>query len=521
MNWAKEVALKIIEQRPNEEVYTIASGISPSGFIHIGNFREVATPYLIVKELKKLGKKVRYILSFDDFDRFRKVPGGIDPSYEQYIGLPYSAIPSPFDDGTYADYFEKRLTKELEAMDVEVEYIYQTIEYQKGRYKEHIKKAIDNKDKIFDILDEYRTQDAQPGEKEKYYPISIYCDVCGKDSTKITRYDQKNGDIDYVCACGHERTINIDTAKNIKLQWKVDWPMRWMVENVSFEQAGVDHNSANSSRPVSERVAKEIYNFEPPINITYNFIGIKGGGAKMSSSAGNVLTLTDLLKVYDKHLIWWFYAKYDPMSRFDIAFDSDVIRYYGEFDRWVKMYFEGKIDEKNKGIIESTGVTLEYLNNPSFNYMATFLPMVNYDIELLKELLRKENIDCESANFDSRLELTRHWVENYGTDHQVKLIDEPNEEIINSLNQMEKSWLEKTIQILNHNYSSSDDLQTDLYAVVKNDITDPDEIKIAQKRYFNILYQILLGSDKGPKMGLFLMALPKEQIISRITLKKN
>lgn len=82
MNWAKEVAMRIIEERPNEEVYTVASGVSPSGFVHIGNFREIATPYLVAKELKKLGKKVRYILSFDEFDRFRKVPGNIDPSYE-------------------------------------------------------------------------------------------------------------------------------------------------------------------------------------------------------------------------------------------------------------------------------------------------------------------------------------------------------------------------------------------------------------------------------------------------------
>ena len=96
MNWAREVALKIIEERPNEEVYTVASGVSPSGFVHIGNFREIATPYLVAKELKKLGKKVRYILSFDEFDRFRKVPGNIDPSYEKYIGMPYTDIPSPF-----------------------------------------------------------------------------------------------------------------------------------------------------------------------------------------------------------------------------------------------------------------------------------------------------------------------------------------------------------------------------------------------------------------------------------------
>ena len=119
MNWARDVALRIIEERPNEEIYTLASGVSPSGFVHIGNFREIATPYLIAEELKRMGKNVRFILSFDDFDRFRKVPGNIDSSYSKYIGMPYTFIPSPFSDGeSYGAYMENRFLNELSAMGV-------------------------------------------------------------------------------------------------------------------------------------------------------------------------------------------------------------------------------------------------------------------------------------------------------------------------------------------------------------------------------------------------------------------
>lgn len=74
MNWAQEEAKKIIEKYPNKDEYVIASGVSPSGFIHIGNFREIVTTFFVGKELENLGKKVKFILSFDDFDRFRKVP---------------------------------------------------------------------------------------------------------------------------------------------------------------------------------------------------------------------------------------------------------------------------------------------------------------------------------------------------------------------------------------------------------------------------------------------------------------
>ena len=515
MSWAKEVALRVIKERPNEEVYTVASGVSPSGFVHIGNFREIATPYLVAKELKKLGKKVRYILSFDEFDRFRKVPGNIDPSYSKYIGMPYTDIPSPFTENeSYAQFMENRFLNELKAMDVEVECIYQAKEYRSGRYNKYIKMAMDNKDKIFNIIDDFRTQDSTEEERENYYPISVYCSKCKKDSTKITSYNSETGEVEYTCECGHHDILNINNADNVKLQWKVDWPMRWMVEKVTFETGGEDHSAANGSKAVSERVAKEIYNYEPPVYIPYNFIGIKGGGAKMSSSKGNVLTLTDLLKVYDKNIIWWFYARFDHMHAFDIALDNDVIRYYSEFDRWVKLYFNGNIDEKNKEIIDLTDVKENYLKNPNFSYLATFLPIVNFDIDLLKKLLGKENIDVNTEEFKSRLELAKYWVNNYGSDYQVNLLSERNDEYYNTLTDIEKEWLEKTKVLLDDDFSTTDELQTALYSVVKDGILADKELKQTQKRYFQIIYNMLLGLDQGPKLGLFLMAIGKNKIKS-------
>ena len=513
MNWTKEVALKIIEERPNEEIYTVASGVSPSGFVHIGNFREIATPYLVAKELKKLGKKVRYILSFDEFDRFRKVPGNIDPSYDKYIGMPYTEIPSPFTENeSYATYMENRFLNELKAMDVEVECIHQAKEYQSGRYNKYIKVAMDNRDKIFNIIDDFRTQDSTEEERKNYYPISIYCLHCRKDSTKILNYNSKTGEVEYSCACGHNSKLNISNANNVKLQWKVDWPMRWMIEHVTFESGGIDHSASNGSKAVSERIAREIFNYEPPVYIPYNFIGVKGGGAKMSSSTGNVLTITDLLKVYDKNIIWWFYAKYDNMHAFDIALDNDVIRYYSEFDRWVKLYFNGNIDDKNKSILDLTNVKKEYLKNPNFSYLAIFLPIVNFDIGLLKELLSKEDIDVSSEQFNKRLELATNWVKEYGSDYQLNLLKQRNDVFYNSINDLEKEWLNKTIKLLDCQFDTTNDLQTALYDVVKDDILVDKELKQAQKRYFQILYNLLLGQDQGPKLGLFLMAIDKEKI---------
>ena len=516
--WANDVAQKIIKERPNEKVYTIASGVSPSGFVHIGNFREIVTPYFVAKALKKLGKNVRFILSIDNYDRFRKVPFGFPEEYAKYIGKPYVDIPSPYSENeSYAEFFQNRFLGEIKKMGIEVECIFQADEYRKGRYNEKIKLALDKRREIFDIIDAFRTQDAEEGERENFYPISVYCAKCGKETKKILNYDEKTGDITYSCKCSHTEKINVKTARNLKLQWKVDWPMRWQVENVTFESGGMDHSTSGGSHDVAERISKEIFGYKPPVYEPYNFIGIKGGGAKMSSSKGRVLTLTDLLNVYDRHLILWFYAKYKPMQSFNLAFDNDVIRFYSEYDRMVKAYFNGKLDAGNSEILSYTDVEEDYLNYPNFSYLATFLPIVNFNEEMLANLMKKENADPNSSFYKERLKRAKFWVENYGAEYQVNLLTEKNTEFYNTLSSEEKSWVKKTLSLLDRDYATSDDLQTALYEVVKYLNLEPQELKKTQKRYFEILYNLLLGKDQGPKLGIFLMAVGKEKLTNLFT----
>ena len=111
MHWSDEVAAKIIARRPDKEEYVCAAGISPSGSIHIGNFRDIATSYFVVKALERAGKKARLLFSWDEFDRLRKVPKNVSAvrdDFEQYVGFPYVDVPDPFDSGakSYAAYFE-------------------------------------------------------------------------------------------------------------------------------------------------------------------------------------------------------------------------------------------------------------------------------------------------------------------------------------------------------------------------------------------------------------------------------
>ncbi|MBQ2946616.1 MAG: lysine--tRNA ligase [Bacilli bacterium] len=521
MNWALEEAKKLVEKHPEKEEFVIASGVSPSGFIHIGNFREIVTTFFVGKELENLGKKVRFILSFDDFDRFRKVPKGMPESYSKYIGMPYTSIPSPFSENkTYAKEMEDIFVSELNRLGINPETISQTEQYKSGRYDDKIKLAMEQRKKIFDIMANYKTQEFTEEDRNNYYPISLYCEECGKDSTTILNYNDVTGDVEYKCTCGHHHIQNINKCGNIKLQWKIDWPMRWQKEGVIFEPGGRDHSAENGSYAVSKEISKRIFEYEAPSYVAYDFIGIKGANGKMASSTGNVLTLTDLLSVYDKNIILWFYAKNRPNHQFNIALDEDVLRFYTEYDRMVKAYFEGKLDDKNSSIISLTGVTSGYVNNPNFGYIANFLPMVSYKEEALAKLLSKENIDCSTLYFKNRLLRATNWLEKYNNS-KIKVLDEFNQEYYETLSDEEKEWLEKTLVVLQNEYETTQDLQTDLYAIVKNGIEDSKELKNKQRRYFQIIYNLIIGKDNGPKMGLLLSAMDYEVVKSKLQKSKE
>ncbi len=137
IHWADDAAKRIIKVKGDKEIYTLAAGITPSGIVHIGNFRELITVELVKRALEKRGKKVRFIFSWDDYDVFRKVPANLPPDkraiFPKWLGKSISAIPDPFtEEKSYAAYFEKKLENSLEKVKVCPEFLYQSEKSQQG-----------------------------------------------------------------------------------------------------------------------------------------------------------------------------------------------------------------------------------------------------------------------------------------------------------------------------------------------------------------------------------------------------
>lgn len=524
LTWAENIAKQIIARRPDKEEYVCAAGISPSGSIHIGNFRDIATSYFVVQALRGLGKKAKLLFSWDEYDRLRKIPvnvSAVRDDMEQYVGKPYCDVPNPFgnerDSATYAEYFEKEFMESIGAFGIEMDYRYQSQMYRSGKYTDLILKAIAKRKEIFDVLDRHRTQTATEEERNNFFPVSIYCDCCGKDTTKIVSISDDNTVAEYECACGHHGTFDFKENHNCKLNWKVDWPMRWLYEGVDFEPGGKDHATAHGSYDTSKDVSKEIFGYEPPLFQGYEFIGIRGTTGKMSGSSGLNMTPGTLLKIYQPEVLLWLYAKTEPMKAFDLCFDEGILRQYGEFDRMLTKYLDGTADDVVKGIMESCLIEGRQVQPVPMSLLVQMGSVVNFNVELLETVLRKNETPYTYDQFKDRLERAKYWLEVCAPDQVYRLRTWRNWEVYNTLTDEQKA----EIGLLHKNLSAQDydldQLNTMIYAVPMEvrdnaEMTDKEKKKV-QMPFFKNVYRLLLDREQGPRLYLFLDALDKSDYL--------
>ena len=331
-HWADHAARRVVAFWGARDSYTVASGITPSGTVHIGNFREVITVDVVARALRGLGHNVRFIYSWDDFDTFRKVPKNL-PNQEmltEQLRRPISRVPDPRGVAkSYAGFGIMAFEKELAAVGIVPEFIYQHERYASGVYADQIKFVLENREKIVAILNEHRSEPLLP----TWLPTAIYCEKCDRDTMEYERYPG-GWDYAYKCStCHHEAITDIRKTHNLKLNWRTDWPMRWAFEKVDFEPGGKDHSSEGGSFDTGKKIVKEIWGREPPVYQQYDFVMIKGGTGKMSSSSGELFTVAQALEVYPPQILRWIFAGHRPNHDFSLAFDADVIKTYDEFDR--------------------------------------------------------------------------------------------------------------------------------------------------------------------------------------------
>jgi lysyl-tRNA synthetase class 1 len=256
-HWADINAAKILREKGEKEQYVCASGITPSGTVHIGNFREIISVDLIVRALRDLGKKVRFIYSWDDYDVFRKVPKNMPQPeiLEKYLRQPITLVPDTRGVAeNYAQANEQELEKLLPLVGIQPEYIYQAQMYRASKYAEGIKTSLEKEAVIREILNEHRSCDLA----EDWWPISVFSNKDNKDTAVVTDWDGQYR-ITYKSEDGSVETVDLRATKAVKLPWRLDWPMRWVYEGVDFEPAGKDHHSEGGSFTTAKTLVEKVY----------------------------------------------------------------------------------------------------------------------------------------------------------------------------------------------------------------------------------------------------------------------
>ena len=520
MHWAEKIADELIAKNPDKEEFVCAGGISPSGSVHIGNFRDIATPYFVVLALRKRGKKAKLLFSWDEFDRLRKVPSNIAkiaPDFDKYLGMPYAMIPDPYGKySSYAEYNEKEFEESLKELGVNVDLMrYQCKEYTSGKYVKGVLFAMHHRKEIYDILMKYKTQDSDEGVRETYYPVNVYCSGCKKDTTKIISYNEETEDITYKCmTCGKEETVNLKSYFMVKLVWKVDWPMRWGVEGVDFEPGGIDHAAASGSYVVAKDIAENLMGIKAPMFQGYGWLSIAGLG-DMHSSTGKNITPATVLRVYEPDMIRWLFAKYEPEAAFAFNFDDTIIRHYSEFDKGLESVKNGTADEFNKSVYGFCMIDgIEAKSKVPFGVLASVATIVDFNPQSVREMLNKIGVEFDENRDEERLLRVKNWITEHMPSKLYKLLDNKNEVFYNTCDDEEKDAVKKLYGYVNSTAEIKEaEVQQYLYSVINKTELSKKENTVRQQKFFKVFYNVLFGTDMGPRLYLFLSAIDKNKYI--------
>jgi len=504
-HWADQVATSIIKERSNKKEYVVATGVTPSGTLHLGNFRELITGDFIVRALKKKGKKAVHYHYWDDYDVFRKIPSNMPKQdiLKEYLRKALIYVPDIVDGKhkNYPEHNEKETEQYLPWVDVKPKVLKQSELYQKCAYAEEIKTALEKVGAIKKIFNKYREEEL----KEDWLPISVYCEKCHLEAKRIIH----NGgySLSYECNCGNKDTIDFRKKGLVKLKWRVQWPAWWHLMKVDFESAGKDHFASGGSIDTGREIQKEIYGTEPPLGFGFGWISVKGG-KQFSSSKGVIITLKDVLEIYEPGIVRFLFAGSRPAAEFAISFDLDVLKIYEDFDKTERIYFgKEEVENKKKKETEKRNYELSMVElpkkmplQPSFRHLTTLVQIHNFNInKVMNEYNPKDGFD--KKRLKTRIECAVFWLKKYAPEEmKFELQKDMSNEIKNKLSDKQK----KAIKILNGKLKKKryreEELFEEFYNVAK-------EVGLETKDFFKAAYLILLKKERGPRLAPFILAL--------------
>jgi lysyl-tRNA synthetase class 1 len=490
IHWADVIAEKLEKSGP----HTIATGITPSGPVHIGNMREVMTAEAVYRALLDRGVEARLIYIADTYDRLRRLYPFLPESFTEHIGKPLSEIPCPIGCcGSYAEHFLNPFLQSMQRLGIKPEVYRADVLYKEGKYVGAIKTALSRKDDIARILKEVSGRDVPEG----WSPFDAICPACGRtNTTRVTGFDLDAESVDYACSCGSQGTVSMRGGG--KLVWRVDWPARWPIFNVTVEPFGKDHATAGGSYDTGKRISEEIYGYPAPFPMVYEWIHLKGVGA-MHSSTGIVVTIQEMLDVVPPEVLRYLIIRNKPEKHIEFDPALPLLSLVDEYD-------QRKGDER---AIQLSNISKSGPFEIPFRHMVTAVQIARGDEDGLFMALKRSGYDVITRREEilGRARNVQTWLDKYAPAYVKFQVQEALPAAVKNLSAAEREAL--GILAGQVDEKTAAEIHDLVYAVAKDQGLD-------SKKFFQAIYLAFLGDRQGPKVGWFLASLERDFVRARL-----
>lgn len=483
---ARRILKKINNTVPKKGYVLFETGYGPSGLPHIGTFGEVARTSMVKYAFEQLSDiPTKLIVFSDDMDGFRKVPSNV-PNQEllmQDLGKPLTSVRDPFGQfESFGEHNNNKLKSFLDAFDFDYEFYSSTACYNSGMFDDVLLQILEHYEEIIDIV-------LPTLGDERRATYSPFLPVCPKTNhvlqVPVVAIDKLNGTIVYLD--GNNQEVSTKVVQGAcKLQWKIDWAMRWCALGVDYEMSGKD---LISSVDISTKVCK-VLSKKPPLMLTYELF-LDKNGEKISKSKGNGLSIEDWLRYSNQESLSYFmYQKPQTAKRlyFDII-PKNVDEWLQGITQYHQLTDEQKVSSPIFFIYHNQ--VPKDIDEISFSMILNLTSVLKTgDKQIILKFLRKykefnqPSLRLVEQLIDYALIYYYHFVEPTLVYHQ------PSEQ--------EKLYLQNLVdELLTLDlHADANEIQNTIYRVGK--ATD-----LVLKEWFRLIYVCLLGKAEGPRIGNF------------------
>ncbi len=498
-SWPFKEAMQIIKKNGGDSNFNIPqkgyvlfeTGYGPSGLPHIGTFGEVVRTSMVKNALNSIVDCPTKLITFsDDMDGLRKVPENV-PNKEmlrEFIGKPLTSIPDPFEKyESFGHHNNAKLRSFLDEFKFEYEFVSSTEKYNKGEFNETILNIFENYKKILDII----LPTLRAERKETYSPFLPISEYSGQVlQVKIEEYKMQSKTIVYRDPAVNKLVETEVIDGKCKLQWKVDWAMRWMSFDVNYEMCGKD---LTESVELGSKICRALNKY-PPTNLIYEMF-LDEKGEKISKSVGNGISVDEWLRYASpESLSLYMFQK--PKSAKKLHFDvipKTVDDYISHYNAYSNLDDEKKPDSPIWHI--HSGNPKQFKTDINFNTLTNLVSVSNSkDKKVIWSFINKYDKELNPENnkeFDRLIDFALNYYNDF-------ILPKKNYLKINSIN---KNIFDDIINVLENEIakdSSAEDIQTLLYEVGKKHNFEN------LKDFFKLVYQVILGQDQGPRLGSFI-----------------